>query len=559
MEQSFIKNSSKENLYKYFFFFIVAFYCLVVSQYGFENWDTGFLSGFSWRVVNGDMIYRDFIHVRPPLSIYFHALFMYLLPENGQFFMFRIVGYLLFACQVYWCLSGFDNLFDLKKIGFSKWGMMIACFVISIHNFFGNPWYNNDGIFFASIAFFLMSKNRNPGFVRISFIALFCFCSALTKQSFYFVPMLFGFWIFIENGFRKSFVFIGSLLLLSGFFIGWLYTNGAYDEFVAQMTSRTSFGDLYYAGLREYVRAYHNKYIFGSVILLPAIIAFFTEKRKIPTISNYLKWLAFTIFLSAIVMLYVAGIKTAMTVFFNAVVVALLYKINFKWQSIKHYLPMIVLIGIAWCVSLSLGYATPVLFGSALILCWTYLMIDEINVLRLKKVYVIIGIMVSVSAFLLNYRPYREQPVTQLNTSLESISPKLKFIKTTKANFEKYADLKILAQKYRHNYITAPSIPMSHYLFDDESPLPVDWILNFDLANRVPDLLRFSAQKKHYILLEKSFVTLGGEEFLTNRSEQENFSAYALFIFDHCHPIGETEHFLIYDSTEIGKYLSNPK
>jgi len=127
------------NLYKYLFFGIIAFYSFVLSQFGFENWDSGFIQGFSWRIINGEDVYQDFLYIRPPVSAYFHAIFMQILPDDGQYFFMRIIGYLLFGLQVFFTVSGFDKLYNLKSINVDKWGVTIICFVMSLHNFFTNP------------------------------------------------------------------------------------------------------------------------------------------------------------------------------------------------------------------------------------------------------------------------------------------------------------------------------------------------------------------------------------------------------------------------------------
>jgi tRNA (guanine37-N1)-methyltransferase len=113
----------KHNKYKILFGIIVLFYSLILSQFGFENFDTGYMSSFSWRIVNGQNPYSDFIYKFPPVVIYFHSFFMKILPETGQFFMFRILSYLFFALQVFFTVSGFDNIYGLKNYKINKWAI----------------------------------------------------------------------------------------------------------------------------------------------------------------------------------------------------------------------------------------------------------------------------------------------------------------------------------------------------------------------------------------------------------------------------------------------------
>ena len=54
-------NITNTSIYKFLFFLIVVFYCLVLSQFGFENFDTGYIPSFSWRIINGQSVYQDFM------------------------------------------------------------------------------------------------------------------------------------------------------------------------------------------------------------------------------------------------------------------------------------------------------------------------------------------------------------------------------------------------------------------------------------------------------------------------------------------------------------------
>jgi hypothetical protein len=172
------------SVYKYLYFFIITFYCLILSQYGMETWDTGYISSFSWRIVNGQNIYEDFLYKFPPTTIYLHAFFMKILPEVGQFFYFRIIAYLCYALQVYFFVSAIYLLYDIKKV--NKWAIMIVCFLVSWMNFSPYPWPTTDGIFFASIAFWMVSKYKNLNFFHLFFIALFCFFIRFIKTIFLF-------------------------------------------------------------------------------------------------------------------------------------------------------------------------------------------------------------------------------------------------------------------------------------------------------------------------------------------------------------------------------------
>ena len=164
------------------FTFIVSFYCLVLAHIGFEFWDTGYIPSFSWRIVNGERVYEDFLYKGPPVTLYFHAFLMKILPEVGQFYWIRVTNYLLFALQVFFTVKAFDNFYGLEKFKINKWAIMSVGFVISLLNFPPYPWPTTDGLFFASIALYFSSKLNKIKTFDLILIAFFSVLSALTKQ-----------------------------------------------------------------------------------------------------------------------------------------------------------------------------------------------------------------------------------------------------------------------------------------------------------------------------------------------------------------------------------------
>ena len=53
---------------------IVVFYAAAWAPLGLDTEDGGFILGLSWRILSGDVPYRDFFYVRPPISLYLHGL-----------------------------------------------------------------------------------------------------------------------------------------------------------------------------------------------------------------------------------------------------------------------------------------------------------------------------------------------------------------------------------------------------------------------------------------------------------------------------------------------------
>ncbi len=536
--------------YKQLYLLTITFYCLILSQFGLENFDTGYIPSFSWRIINGQDVYQDFIYKGPPVTMYFHAFFMKILPEIGQFFFIRIIFYLLFALQVFFTVSGFYNCFDFKSLRVNKWAVMSVCFIISLLNFSPYPWPTTDGLLFASFAFWMMSKYKTPNFYRLLCIAFFTVLSALTKQSFYLIPFLFLFWIFVKFGIKKALLFLSQILFWLGIYFYLILSITNFDTFLKQTTGETHLHDLFYSGVHYYIFL-PIVYFLIAVIFLGTIIfgyLFFT-KQKIEILIPFYKIVIATFFAIAILFSLGKEFPFASRIAFDASALAVLYAFVFDKRTITYLAPIFVSLGIAWSSSISMGYPYPILYSTSIILSFIVLMDKKLNIN--PKWYFWIALPVCLVAFSYNYRPYREATIINLKYSLESISPKLKFIKSSKQTFEKYSELKNLIAKYGENFIVAPNIPMANYLFNNQSELPVDWIIETEVNRQQKRFIKIASDKKNYIFLEKSF--LKEEECMPEIAS--NFSSISWFIYKKFNKIEETKYFIVYNSLKKNETL----
>lgn len=533
--------------YKIILFLIISFYCLILSQYGMETWDTGYMSSFAWRIVNGQHVYEDFIYKFPPVTIYAHAFFMKILPETGQFFYFRIIAYLSFLLQVYFFVSGTYLIYNIKKV--NKWGLIILCFLISWLNFPPYPWPTTDGLFYASIAFWIVAKNTKVNFVTLFLIAFFSLLSALSKQSFYLIPLLILVWIYLRYNLKASLYYIISLSILIGIFFLLICQITTWQNFKQQLNGTLDLRDLYIVGFHHYVFM-PFKFFVALTIIISASLFIYLKKtnQKISQLTPHLKNIAIAFLLVAIFLFLINKFFAASFLAFDAAVIALLYSYFEKKKTISYLFPLVVLIAISWSVSISLGYQTTLLFATGIILTFITLFENEVSIN--PKKYILIGLPLCLVAFAANKNPYHEDSILELNYSLESISPKLKYIKTKKETFEKHLELKQLIKKYGENYIVAPSMPMANYLFNTQSQLPGDWLLDHEIDGQNERFIKICSNKKNYIFIEKSFVT--GEDF---KKSTIKASPTAWYIYKKFNKIDATKYFIVYNSIKPNEKL----
>jgi hypothetical protein len=532
------------------FNFIVIFYCLVLAHIGFEFWDTGYIPSFSWRIVYGEKVYEDFLYKGPPITLYFHAFFMKFLPEVGQFYWIRLSNYLLFAFQVFFTVKAFDNFYDLAKYKINIWAIMIVGFIISLLNFPPYPWPTTDGLFFASIALYFSSKLDKIKVYHLFIIAFFSFLSALTKQSFYLIPLFFIIFITIQKGIQKGMILLLFILFFISLFLYWITTITTLDNFLKQTTGQTHIKDLFYAGFLNYFWIYDNKIQIYSIILIATLILYYF-KFKYSTFSfkKLFETISITLLLVSIVLCFSNQFLIASRIAVISCTIALSNQIKLSIESIKFHLPLLLFLGIAWCSAISMGYAFPILFSTGIIVSIAVLFHNELQ--KFSKLKVIIIFFLCLFAFSYNYKPYREQNLSKINSSLNQISPKLNYIYTTESNFKKLKELKELREKYGTKTIVAPNMAMTNYIFGSKSLFPADWIINTEVNRNSKPFINIASKKENYIFIEKSFIN--GEELMPHKKEK--FSIIAYYIYKNFNKIEETNYFIIYNGLKINETI----
>lgn len=87
-------------------FLMAVLYFLAYGFHGMSDTDQGFISALSYRVVQGEIPYVDFIYIRPPLSLYLHAFIQSFIPASLEILGERFIFYLFMALSVFWTIRG---------------------------------------------------------------------------------------------------------------------------------------------------------------------------------------------------------------------------------------------------------------------------------------------------------------------------------------------------------------------------------------------------------------------------------------------------------------------
>ena len=198
----------------------LALACVFFGFLGFHSYvpyDPGFVLAYSWRLWGGQVPYVDFIHLRPPLSIYLHTGWLWL-PETWSFPASRLGYFVQMALAAALPASAALRVGLVSDPG-RAFFLTLAFYIFALGSFPIMPWYTVDGVFFSSIALacWLMSTERMESdgagestsssirrnqVVWRSFCSLALAASALCKQPFILLPVVFA--LCVGFGFLRS-------------------------------------------------------------------------------------------------------------------------------------------------------------------------------------------------------------------------------------------------------------------------------------------------------------------------------------------------------------------
>jgi len=362
------------------FFVTYLLYAFVWARQGFSTEDAGFLIGLSWRVFDGQVPYRDFIYVRPPLSIYIHALpilcgpyalFADRLLSLAQLALAAIVGTRV--------LLGTSRL-KAGNVGF--WTVALAAFVLTTHNWPAFGWPTVDAVLFSALSLRALTTRRFALAGALAVAALLCKQNFLTFAIFGLASSLI---VGPAAALRYCLGCVGFLLPV----FGYLFSRGALTAMLQQVLSAGQLSDIWDAGVAEYAR---DIAAWGIIIALTASLAVghgvWWRKRSVPLALTYgyaaFATLALIVFASRVLASAVAGASydymmvefaesSAMLVVAGCL--ALIWLASkagsdnreSRPELLKSAVALAGLFAIAWTSSISRGYQVPALFSVPLL------------------------------------------------------------------------------------------------------------------------------------------------------------------------------------------------
>jgi hypothetical protein len=514
-------------------FLLPIMYSFLIGRYGLEDSDSGFIIGMGWRILNGELPYKDFLYVRPPLSPYLSAFYLWLTPKYGQVFLLRLINNFQLLLQVFLTLLILSKKYNFNKYKIDLYVFTVLCYFITLTGTLNFQWHTTDGVLLAVLGFFLLIHFENKKFIY--FISGLFFCaSMLTKQNFIIIPFLCILYVFLEKGFVKSFLVLFGTIIGLFIFYYFLSYNNLTENYLLLTTGATNFKDLLIAGFVFYFVKHEYLFVYISMVIFSSII-YIGIRRKKPDFFIKINTQSFTI-LVAIFILFLFSFTYVIVFESNerviafdrilpiVVILSFLYLFLLNKELLKKHYSLIVLIGFSWSSSISWGGMTPIMYFTPIIFATYYLLFNYTDSLSNKHVnYVIYFLIIGIS-LIHKIVPYRNGFLWKNQNNGIDLTTKLAFIKVNNDFFNKHMEYKTILNKYK-NATILPSMPGVSYLYDQKNLFVIDWSMDVESNYKRSILITKINTCCDFILVEKKNL---GQPIGTNGKFYSSVTNYVI-------------------------------
>lgn len=538
-------------------------YLALYAPYGIDTTDFGFFYGHPWRVLLGEVPFRDFYYTKPPASLYWHALWLGLTPERMSVLAGK-AGFLAEMLAGAWLGALFlRRVFDFDRLGLPVPLLATAAFVFGVHSFPAMPWHTADGALFGAAALYAAVRGTGAGAGLPSARARLADClrevasgviagvlagvAVLTKQSFLFVPVaVFLVALVFHSRRRAAGAAAGTALCLGAFVILCMHA-GIWSAFRAQTTGGLSLHEALEAGLFIYLR---------QPLGLPAVAV---GGWLLPVIASRLggrapRWISRPWRLIRRLLLPVPLYFLALTIWYVHTALTSREWIGYgaSWPmllvtagGVMTLLPRHVLapfarrdglrsavarrIGpsvgfgaallLAWSTGISGGYKVPAFFAAPLLLGAALLHVfisdrladrpgaDQGAAGRSAPLLWLV-LVCGVIMFRAGYeRPYvfpaRDMPRSSLTHDAGAVFPRLTGVLVDTQCLELLHELRDLRARYGPNYKTLPGFPLAYLLTGDRPALSAEWLQDWEINGETETVYQQLVDRDIVVLFER--------------------------------------------------------
>jgi hypothetical protein len=506
------------------------YYFLAFGRFGFGERDDGFVLGYSWRILLGQLPHRDFISVRPTMFAYVHALSLLLMPESLEMIFDRLLNYSMMAASNFFLFAALDRWLPLRRLHLNVYAMAAIGFVYSMHNWPPMAWTSTDGVFFFLLGLYLMTRGSDLRWLAGGMLAVLA--GQLTKQSFILMPPMALIVVWVLYGRRAALQALGVLAGASAALTLWGAAVGVLGPMIEQTTNTYGRPNLFlYSGLLPYLERW---------IYFVPVVLFFVLRRVVirhpdlarraaavlaaaiclamfyETLDNYLVTqilfrrlaakLSFGLVASGYAKATWAQVwneffhhpswgDTGMgfnipyhgvrTLFWLGLGIALA---TLQIRKVPGSILPLYGLALGWSCSATNGYPTPAFCSGPLVFALFHAGMGILD-RRATKVLVHLllwgGLVVYSFA---NCFPYQSKPIWRCTHQMGDLFPKASHIWCDNRSWDVYSELRELVDRYGPNFKTLPNVPLANYLTSTKPPIPLDWVSDYELPGEWRDI-----------------------------------------------------------------------
>ena len=486
-------------------------YLFLYTPYGMDTTDFGYFYGYAWRILEGQMPYRDFSYIKPALPLYWHAFWLWLTPENLGVLAGK-AGFLATMLVASWCAAAYlGRIFSLTKLDLPLPLLATCGFVWGVHSFPHMPWHTADGVLFAGGAL-LAGVSGWP-----LAAGLLAACSMLCKQSFLLLPPAIVALVWVERtSWREALrCLLGWLGALTA---AWLFLRsaGAWEAFSRMTTGQLDIREALDAGIFIYLR---QNWLLPLLAVAPWLVARLMGKR-LPA------WLfpAYA-YLALLTAWYVREVITKQgwigygtswpTLFVLLGCLCALFPTAFlvRWlrdaDAPSPRLRACVGLGAglvaAWSVAISGGYKIPAFFATPLLFS-LFVVHARLGgrVRPLAWAALAAGLIMFGAGYQYPYVfPERPMPRASLTHDAGSVYPRASGVMVDADMLARLAELRELRAKYGPQYKTLPGFSLAYYLNGDAPVYGSDWLIDWEINGEVDRLYNELLDKGLTVFMER--------------------------------------------------------
>jgi hypothetical protein len=543
---------------------IFVVYAVLWAPQGLDTKDGGFMLGIAWRILHGEVPYRDIFYVRPPIPLYLRSL--PLLLGNFAIYADRIMSLVQFAVIA---IAGSAVLFQSLHRNNEPslfWSFAICCFIMSVHNFALFGWYTTDAVFFAALALLAFMRRHYLLCGALAAASLMC------KQNFALITLLFGL-MAGTCGVRAAINYLFGAAGVIGVIALIMRAQGSLEPMVVLIFGVGNVADIWNTGVKAYVEQLltPDAAVAVGVAGVTGIGAHLTGRSAAEA-----RTVAYTAFVLAILAMFLAHALALMSLwavikekfvfimlFFygSSMMFVFAGAWTIDWARRNRGLfqrapsaflseslfPLAALFAIAWTSSISFGYMIPAYFAVPML---APILLDPLPVSTVSRQLWLITAFAFVAFGVALAHPYGESSRIDRLVLVPPVVHGAAFMRTSLRSAGKLQELAaLIAQNPNRAISVLPAFTSFDLLFGMKPPSPVVWSYDADY----PPAKRPAYTTAVLNRLCEAHALVAVEKDIAAAFQHKNgmlYSSVLAYVEKMWHPIGETAYFALFDSPE---------